>query len=111
MPSLARDTSFKLLPRIASQVAPRAAALNLTIAAYVSVLIWNQAQRPAVLCAEPDSTQLARVNLKCYLRRAVAPLLTQIAKQARMSENAVAEALIARDLRTGGNLIIYSAKK
>lgn len=106
----ARDTSFKLLPDIASQVPARAAQLNLTIAAYVSILIWNQMQRPNSLEAEPDSPQLARVNLKCYMRRGVAPLLRHIAKSARMTENAAAEALIARDLRSGGDLVIYSKK-
>lgn len=79
----------------------RAAQLNLTTAAYVSILIWNHAQSPMPLEAEPDSPQLVRVNLKCYLRRSIAPLLKRIAAEVKLSENAAAEALIARDLRAG----------
>lgn len=86
---------------------PRAAQLNLTVAAYVSILIWNQSRRPVPLDAEADSSQLARVNLKCYMRRGVAPLLKQLARAAGLTENAAAEALIARDLDAGGDLTIH----
>lgn len=79
----------------------RAARLNLAVSAYVAILVWNQAQDPVALNAEPDSSQLARVNVPCYIRRSVAPLLRRIASVAKLSENAAAEALIARDQRSG----------
>lgn len=79
----------------------RAARFNLTVSAYVAILVWNQSQDPVDLAGEPDSAQLARVNVPCYIRRSVAPLLRHIANAANLSENAAAEALIARDLRNG----------
>jgi len=98
--SPARQTSLKLLTDIAQRVRPRAEQLNLNVSTYVAILIWNQAQSPRALTRESDSPVLARVNVPCNLRRAVAPLLKNIAGAAGMSENAIAEALIARDLRS-----------
>jgi len=103
VPSLARDTSLKLLPDIASRVPARVAQLNLTVSTYVAVLIWNYAQAPWTIEREPDSTQLARVAVPCYFRQAVAPALKRIAAETKMSANAVAEALIAHDLRSAEN--------
>jgi len=111
VPAAARDSSLKLLPAIASQVQPRAAQLNLTISTYVAILVWNQVQAPAPIAPEPASPQLARVNVKCYMRRGVAPLLARIAKESRLSANAAAEALIARDLRAAeARLTIFPAR-
>lgn len=100
MPSLARDTSLKLLPDIASRVPARVAQLNLTVSNYVAILIWNHTQAPRALEREPDSPQLARVAVPCYFRQAVAPALKRIASETGMSANAVAETLIAHDLRS-----------
>lgn len=73
--------------------------LNQSVSGYVGLLIWNYSQSPHRLVAEKDS-ELARVDLPCSFRKAVAPLLAQIAKDTGLSENAAAEALIAEDLRT-----------
>lgn len=112
MATTARDTSLKLRPDLAIKVAPRAARFNLTVSAYVGILVWNQAQRPFPLAVEPGSKKLARVNVPCYLRCAIAPLLKRIASEYSLSENAAAEALIARDLASGeATLAILSRKR
>lgn len=103
MPSIARDTSLKLLPDIAERIPARIEQVNLPFSAYVAVLIWNQAQAPQPIKQEEDSPHLARVNVPCSFRKTIAPLLARIAANADMSENAIAEALIARDLRSPEN--------
>lgn len=97
--SAARDTSLKLLPDLAKQVKPRADRLNLTVSNYVAVLIWNQHVAPVALSGVKDSARTVRVNVPCYFRRAIAPLLRRVASDADLSANAAAEALIERDLR------------
>lgn len=111
MPSSARGTPLKLLPHLAQHAAVRAVQLNLPLSGYVAILIWNQAQSPQPLHVEADSPTRVRVNVPCYMRRSVAPLARMVARSAHLSINAAAEALIARDLRIGGNLTILSAKK
>lgn len=80
----------------------RAAQLNLTTSAYVAVLLWNQRQSPLRLQAEPDSARMTRVNLGISWRRGLRAMARQSAREAGLSVNALAEALIARDLRAGG---------
>ena len=111
MPTPARNTSLKLRTDIATQAPRRAASLNLTFSAYVAILVWNQVQAPKPLEAEADSPRSVRVNVPCYLRREVAPLLRSVASSSKLSENAAAESLIARDLRTGGPSLTILARK
>jgi hypothetical protein len=110
MASPARGAPLKLLPHLAQQATARAAQLNLPLSGYIAILIWNQTQSPAPLRAEPDSPTRVRVNVPCYMRRTVAPLARALSRSSHLSVNALAEALIARDLRAGGNLIVYSKK-
>lgn len=100
MPGAARNTSLKLLPDIASKVKPRAAELSLPVSTYVGILISNQIASPVRLEAEPDGN-LGRVAVHCSFGIKIAPKLAQIAREASLSENAAAEALIARDQRSG----------
>ena len=112
MPHLSRNTSLKLRPDLAADLPARVAQLNLTLSSYAAILVWNQIQAPVDLVAVKDSPQLARVNVPCYFRRSVAPLLRKAAAAAKLSENAIAEALIARDLEAGGKpLIIIPAQR
>lgn len=110
MPSPARRPSLKLLPHIAAGVRLRANELNQTASSYIGILIWNQLQAPEDLKAEPDSTNLARVDFPCSFRKAVSPQLRRVAKAAGLSENATVEALLARDQRKGGSLTIFRAR-
>jgi hypothetical protein len=111
VPAASRDTSLKLLPDIASRVSARAEQFNQGVSGYVGILIWNQVQAPSPLTAEPDSASMARVNVPCHFSRKVAPLLAQVAGASGLSENAAAEALIARDLRSGSNVLHILAKR
>jgi len=101
VPTPARRTPLKLLPKIAEKVPARAAQLNLSVSGYIAILLWNQKQAPAVLAVEPDSPRMIRVNVGISWRKGLRVLTQQVAKDAGLSANALAEALIARDLRSG----------
>lgn len=94
-------SSLRLLSSIARESAARAAELQLSYSAYVAILLRNQQAQPAKLSAEPDSTRLARVPVPCSWAKGVAELADELAERAGLSRNALVEALIARDLRSG----------
>lgn len=70
------------------------------MSSYVAVLIWNQSVAPVAITAVDEPKRTVRVAVPCYFRRAIAPIFKRIAKDAKLSENAMGEALIERDLRS-----------
>lgn len=95
-----RSTPLKLLPKIAERAEKRVQQLNQTHAGYVGILLWNYAQAPTPIDAERDAPDMVRVNFGMYWRGNLQALLVKMAKDAGLSTNALAEALIARDLRS-----------
>jgi hypothetical protein len=99
------------LPLIAANISARIAQLNLTASGYVSILFWNQQQAPVRLQAEPDSPQMIRVNLGISWRKGLRSSARRLARESGLSVNALAEALIARDLRSPESpLVILPAR-
>ncbi|MBI3885906.1 MAG: hypothetical protein HY302_09295 [Opitutae bacterium] len=89
----------------------RAAQLNQTISGYIGILVWNYTQMPFAISAEPDSPREVRVALSCYWRGHLRAGAQKTARAAGLSVNALAEALIARDLRSAEPaLVILSAR-
>ena len=99
MPKPARNTPIKVLPELAENAPRRAAQLNLSVSGYIAILIWNQAQSPVPVEAEPASPQMTRVNLPFSWRKGLRLIIRQQAAASKLSANAFVEALIARDLR------------
>lgn len=97
---MSRNTPLRLLPEIAQNSPKRAAQLNLTLSGLVSVLVWNFAQSPIPLEAEPADAKESRVHVPCSWRGNLRPMVRQLAKAAGLNSNAFVEALLARELRS-----------
>ena len=97
---MSRNTPLRLLPGIAKNAPKRAEQLNLTLSGLVSVLVWNFAQAPVPLTAEPADAKESRVHVPCSWRGDLRPMVRQLAKSAGLNPNAFVETLLARELRS-----------
>lgn len=102
------NPNLKLLPELATRLGASAAALDLTTAALVAILVRNDSIQPARLAAlQPAAGEkLSRVVVACHMRTEISRLATRGARRCRLTRNAYLEALIDRHLAGDGRLFV-----